>query len=182
MKCEYCGRLLTPGVTQCPGCGAAIEQKDNKVEDYKEQASSTMQTPPVQPAGNQTVTGQQEYMEFGGFWRRVVAAFIDSCILGVVAATGIGVIACFIYFPLCEAFWDGSTIGKKAMGLKVVNYNFETITIGQAFGRYFAKFLSTIALYLGFIMVAFSSKKQGLHDKLASTYVVHVRRGIAVNR
>lgn len=182
MKCEYCGRLLEPGVTQCPGCGAAIEQKDNKNEDYKAQTAEKVQTPPVQPADHQNVDRREEYMEYGGFWRRVIACFIDNFIVGLVAMTGVGVIACFVYYPICEAFWDGSTIGKKAMGLKVVNRNFEKITVGQAFGRYYAKILSAVTLYIGFLMVAFSSKKQGLHDKLAGTYVVHVRRGIAVNR
>jgi uncharacterized RDD family membrane protein YckC len=57
------------------------------------------------------------------------------------------------------------------MKLKVVGKDGERISFANAIGRFFAKILSCI-LYIGYIMIAFDSKKQGLHDKLASTYVV----------
>jgi uncharacterized RDD family membrane protein YckC len=43
---------------------------------------------------------------------------------------------------------------------------------GQLIGRYFAYYVSTLALLLGFIWIAFDSRKQGWHDKLAGTLVV----------
>jgi len=45
-------------------------------------------------------------------------------------------------------------------------------------GRYFAYFISTIPLCLGFLWITFDRKKQGWHDKLAGTVVVRtLRRG-----
>lgn len=179
MKCEYCGRTLTPGLTQCPGCGAPIEYtNETKQEEnnFTQQANSFEQqvnnVPPVYAQTPGYTGGEQ--VEYAGFMRRVVAAVIDWIIMMVGCSTGVGAPLAFFYLPLCEALWDGATIGKKAVGIKVVNYQYEKITMGQAFGRFFSKFLSSI-FWIGYIMVAFSEKKQGLHDRMAGTYVIKVR-------
>jgi uncharacterized RDD family membrane protein YckC len=41
-------------------------------------------------------------------------------------------------------------------------------------GRYFAKFISALILGIGFLMVAFTERKRGLHDMIAGTLVVKV--------
>jgi uncharacterized RDD family membrane protein YckC len=65
-----------------------------------------------------------------------------------------------------------ATLGKMAVGIKVTDEAGARISFGRAVGRYFGKFVSTIILLIGFLMVAFTEKKQGLHDKLAGTLVV----------
>jgi uncharacterized RDD family membrane protein YckC len=45
----------------------------------------------------------------------------------------------------------------------------------NATGRYFAKIISAIILGIGFLMIAFTDKKRGLHDMIASTLVIKVR-------
>lgn len=57
-------------------------------------------------------------------------------------------------------------------GLRVSNMQGGRISLGQAFIRYFAKFLSAMILYIGFMMAGWTEKKQALHDKLAGTLVV----------
>ena len=47
----------------------------------------------------------------------------------------------------------------------------------QALGRSLAKILSALTLFIGYIMAAFTKRKQALHDKIASTLVV--KRGSA---
>lgn len=50
--------------------------------------------------------------------------------------------------------------------------------MGQLIGRYFAYFLSALALCLGFAWIGWNRRKQGWHDKLAGTVVVsRARRG-----
>jgi uncharacterized RDD family membrane protein YckC len=74
-----------------------------------------------------------------------------------------------------EAFFvarSGATIGKKALRLKVVMPDGGRVSLGRAFGRYFAKMLSGIPLYIGFIMVGFDSEKRGLHDYICNTRVI----------
>ncbi len=68
---------------------------------------------------------------------------------------------------------DGATPGKKLMKIKVVDANtFETISYKQAIKRVLGYIVSSIPLLLGFVVGAFTSKKQTLHDKIANTVVV----------
>jgi uncharacterized RDD family membrane protein YckC len=68
----------------------------------------------------------------------------------------------------------GATPGKMAVGIKVINADGnEKISVGKAFGRYFAKILSWIIFGIGFIMIAFDDQKRGLHDRICKTLVVY---------
>ncbi len=78
----------------------------------------------------------------------------------------------WLYFALMESSSKQGTLGKMALGLKVTDTMGYPITFGRATGRYFGKFLSQAILMIGFIMVAFTEKKQGLHDMLAGTVVL----------
>ena len=69
----------------------------------------------------------------------------------------------------------GATPGKMALGLKVVRPDGRPVDLGRAFGRYFAKILSAIIIFIGYIMVGFDSEKRGLHDMICDTRVVRVR-------
>ena len=59
------------------------------------------------------------------------------------------------------------------LGIKVTDLNGRRIGFGKATGRYFGKILSTVILLIGCIMIAFTEKKQGLHDKMAGCLVVN---------
>ena len=77
------------------------------------------------------------------------------------------------------AFWllKQATPGKIAISAKIVDAKTGgEPSIGQYIIRYIAYFLSTIPLCLGFIWVAFDSKKQGWHDKIAGTVVVRPKK------
>jgi uncharacterized RDD family membrane protein YckC len=65
-----------------------------------------------------------------------------------------------------------ATLGKKALGMVVTDVAGNRISLPRAIGRYFAKILSALILLIGFIMVAFTERKQGLHDMLAGTLVL----------
>lgn len=62
------------------------------------------------------------------------------------------------------------------VGLKVTDENGARIGFGKANGRYWSKILSALILFIGFVMVAFTEKKQGLHDKIAGTLVVKAKK------
>ncbi len=78
------------------------------------------------------------------------------------------------YFILLESSFLQATLGKLAGKMKVVNAHGERLSLLNAITRFFGKFLSYIPLGIGFLMIAFSKKKQGLHDQLAKTYVVKI--------
>ncbi len=89
----------------------------------------------------------------------------------------LGLIIGVAYFAGLESSKWQATVGKKALGLIVTDANGARISLPRAIGRYFAKILSGIILFIGYIMVAFTEKKQGLHDMLASTFVVKGKPG-----
>jgi len=78
----------------------------------------------------------------------------------------------WLYHGLLESSsWQG-TVGKRLLGLRVTDMNENRIGFGKATGRYFGKILSGMICLVGFIMVAFTEKQQGLHDMLAGTLVL----------
>lgn len=76
------------------------------------------------------------------------------------------------YFAGMESSPLKATLGKWLVGIQVVNEQNRRITFGPATGRFFAKIISGLILYIGYIMAAFSYRKQALHDQMAKTYVI----------
>ena len=106
------------------------------------------------------------------------ATSLDPASSGAFETTG-GIIAYLIslagglaYYVLMESSAKQATVGKMALGLIVCDVNGQRITPLRAVGRYFAKILSYIILLIGYIMVAFTEEKTGLHDIICSTRVV----------
>jgi uncharacterized RDD family membrane protein YckC len=123
---------------------------------------------------------------YQGFWIRLLAELADLFILGVPALVinfllyvytdldaliyivNICLIALIIYLDGTY----GGTPGKLLLEMRIVNPDGQTIGIPNAALRYAMKLVSGAILCIGFIMIATSPKKQGLHDRVASTYVV----------
>jgi len=84
----------------------------------------------------------------------------------------ISIVITWLYFAIMESSKNQATVGKMVLGLKVTNLNGDPIGFGQATGRYFGKIISALIMYIGFIMIAFTEKKQGLHDMIAATLVL----------
>ena len=76
------------------------------------------------------------------------------------------------YYTWFHASQGGATLGKMAVGIKVVRSNGERLTKARAFGRYWGAMLSSIIFGIGFLMAAFTERKQGLHDMISDTLVV----------
>lgn len=77
------------------------------------------------------------------------------------------------YYVSMEASEHQGTLGKMAMNIKVTDENGDRITSKRATGRFFGKILSRLTLGLGYLMIAFTDKKQGMHDLLAKCLVVN---------
>ena len=129
---------------------------------------------------------------YAGFWIRLLAYIIDAFILGAIslplakalAAMGIGghssntmsILISWMYFAVFESSDWMATPGKKVLGLAVADEQGAKISIGRATRRFLGKILSALILGLGFVMIAFTARKQGLHDKLFHTVVLRVQR------
>ncbi len=81
----------------------------------------------------------------------------------------------WLYFAVCESSRWQATPGKLALSIRVTDLQGNRISFPHALGRYLAKFLSVITLGIGFLMVGWTQRKQGLHDKLAKTLVLNGR-------
>lgn len=77
-----------------------------------------------------------------------------------------------LYYAAMESSKFQGTIGKLVLGIKVTDVNGERITFSKALLRNLSKIISGAILMIGYLMILFDSKKQGLHDKIADTYVV----------
>jgi uncharacterized RDD family membrane protein YckC len=84
-----------------------------------------------------------------------------------------GIVVGWLYFALMESSEKQATLGKQALGIQVTGLDGERITFGRATGRHFAKWLSSITLGIGYIMAAFTERKQCLHDMVANCLVVN---------
>lgn len=138
-----------------------------------------------------------ERAKYVGFWPRVGATVIDGIILSIISApllialygteyftdpdgpviAGMGDLLISYVLPAVAVilFWlyKRATPGKMAVSAQVVDAQTgNTLTTGQAVGRYFAYLLATLPLGLGLLWVAFDPRKQGWHDKLAGTVVI----------
>jgi uncharacterized RDD family membrane protein YckC len=78
-----------------------------------------------------------------------------------------------IYFTFFHGY-NGQTVGKLIMNIKVVTTAGERLSYRKAFKRWLGYFVSGFILGIGYLMVAFTKDKQGLHDKIAGTYVIRL--------
>ena len=78
----------------------------------------------------------------------------------------------WLYYALLESSAWQATLGKKALGLEVTDAEGRRISFGRATGRFFAKIISALILFIGFIMAGFTERKQALHDMIAGTLVI----------
>lgn len=138
-----------------------------------------------------------DQLEYVGFWARVGATIIDTILLllvtvpllisiygwayfdpdqtGMVAGPADFLISWVLPAIAVVLFWlfKQATPGKLAVSARVVDAKTgNSISVGQAIGRYVAYFVSVLPLGLGIFWVALDSRKQGWHDKLAGTVVV----------
>lgn len=140
-----------------------------------------------------------ENKQYAGFWIRLLASLLDGVILLVAAIcimvlTGVPmkhmmdfinvelegytwqqsmyVFLSLMYVILLPASTLQGTLGKAALGLKITDVNGERISVWRSLGRALSEILSTIILFIGYIMIAFHREKRGLHDIIARTYVI----------
>ena len=139
-----------------------------------------------------------ETRRYAGFWMRFWAYLADLVIvfsingivlsplkfmnegrpieIGYWTVAGIlSLLVLYLYFILMTKFY-GQTIGKMIFGLKVIRKDLEPlqwtdIIFRELVGRFFYRFLFIAQLL--YLVVAFDAKKQGIHDMLSDTWVVH---------
>jgi uncharacterized RDD family membrane protein YckC len=105
--------------------------------------------------------------EYESFWD-----LYSVSVLSIIAISS--VVINWLYYAGMQSSSKQATLGKAAMGMIVVDENFERLTFARASIRYFSKFISELILYIGYIMAAFHPHKRALHDIIAGTYVIYL--------
>lgn len=178
MFCPNCGNQTNSNANFCSSCGTNVTLSPN----YQALAKDFGYTP------------------YAGFWKRFVAYMLDTMLISIVsgivifsfvflsvtdnpssnesillqlAIQSFSIAINWLYFALMESSAKQATLGKMLLGIKVTDINGQRISFGRATGRHFGKILSAITLSIGYIMAAFTAKKQALHDMVAGSLVVN---------
>jgi uncharacterized RDD family membrane protein YckC len=118
------------------------------------------------------------------FGRRLVASLVDGILVSVAYWIGfaiggrplasiVGVIVSLAYFSYFEGSQSGQTIGKKALGIRVIDFAAGgALGFGRGFIRWISRILSTIPCFLGYFWMLWDKEKQTWHDKIATSVVV----------
>jgi uncharacterized RDD family membrane protein YckC len=147
---------------------------------------------------------QTEVGRPGGFWIRFVAYMIDGLVLSIPVACGVVILISahgrhwtepdesaaivgttallllaliligWLYEALMTSSPRGATLGKQALGLRILRTDGVRLSFGRATARHFLKVMITplVPLAIGYLMGAFSHRKRALHDVLADTLVI----------
>jgi uncharacterized RDD family membrane protein YckC/Tfp pilus assembly major pilin PilA len=192
MWCPKCGLQNTAGGRFCSSCGAQL---------------------PLAPGAAPVAAPPAASGVYAGFWKRFAAFILDYIIVVVMAAMAGGVIGAFygisagaptddaasglgaiagllvwwLYYALMESSSRQATLGKLALGIRVVDRQGNAVSFGRATARNLAKLLSGMIMMIGYLMAGFTSRKQALHDIVAGCLVVNrsateaeVQQGVAV--
>lgn len=202
ITCPYCGfskqidpKQLPPDITRvnCPKCKQSfpLQQQAQEPAPQPEPTARRYQSSPNE--------AEIDALPKAGFWMRLVATFIDAFIVFVLqfllgsllAVAGFasgggegtvgnmailiqlfGFVLSFFYYVFFTGYC-GQTPGKMALRIKVIRRDGSPLSYGRAaFREIPAKFISGIIFGIGYLMVAFDDQKQGLHDRMADTYVI----------
>jgi uncharacterized RDD family membrane protein YckC len=194
--CPCCGQAFHLQATEPaePDTATMAGTPDGPPVPHTELRSPSLEAPGMETAS---------HPPYAGFWLRVAAAMIDAILVGIAKVTlsillggvsgvfnsvwqapaampgllltwlfssAIGMAYYVVFTGSC-----GQTPGKMALYIKVVRSDGSDMTYGRAALREVpGKFLSGILLGIGYLMVVFDERKQGLHDKLAESCVIRL--------
>lgn len=156
------------------------------------------------PSEYSIVTPEKVAVEFrlAGIGSRIFAAFLDAVVMVILlmsgaflstaimpASAGMGILLFLLvvlfvvagYSILLESVWNGQTVGKKLMGIRVRMADGSPVTLGAAAVRSVLRLgdlLLPVLMAIDIILLFLSPRAQRLGDIAANTIVVHERRNV----
>jgi uncharacterized RDD family membrane protein YckC len=151
------------------------------------------------PTARVSVNGDRYSTYYAGFGPRLAAQIIDLGFILVFPLAGLLILYLYVpespifatptlvsimlmcgtllsvfiaYHVLQVGLW-GQTVGKKLMGIKVVTIDGDTPSFSRTLLRWVGFVFSLVPLGLGLALIALDVRRQGLHDRIAETFVVH---------
>ena len=121
---------------------------------------------------------------YAGFWQRFLAGIIDSIILIVIEVILIfipiigwilSLFVAWLYFAIQHSSTKQATFGMRALDIKITNENHGKIGFWRATGNFYLTVISALVVFIGFLMIAFTSKKQGFHNLISRTLCIKIK-------
>lgn len=180
--CPKCGRLVDKTENKCPHCGYDFSEINKVFEHYKGK--------------------EKKQSKYAGFIKRTAATGIDILVLNLITTLifliNLYVQGCdintlnqnnlqlnltwpVIIFPLIYLFYctitqyskQMGTYGEKILSIEILDKEDNPITLGQAFFRNLLRILNILTLFIGYLLIIFTKKKQSLSDILTKTYATN---------
>jgi uncharacterized RDD family membrane protein YckC len=191
-----------PGMVRCSSCGGAFPSED-VIQIGPHLVCAGCKPVYVQRMREGVPLEGSIPVQFGGFWIRFAAKFIDGIVL-LPVSMGAGLLQGFLIAPALEADGGpfallgfqlltnavvqvvtmayvtffvgryGATPGKMVCRLRVVTADLQEVTYMRAFARYWGEFITGLTFTIGYIIAAFDSEKRALHDYICGTRVIRV--------
>jgi uncharacterized RDD family membrane protein YckC/type II secretory pathway pseudopilin PulG len=181
MFCPSCGTQNENSALYCLKCGTRLPSDGNL---------GPSQPLPSLPASTSPI--------YAGFWKRAVAYLLDWIVLyalffvfALLFGTVLGqdlsgnvysqprpwvalqLVVPWLYYALMESSPKQATLGKMALGIRVVDLAGRRISFLRASARFFGQILSSMIFCIGYMMAGFTRRKQALHDMIAGCLVVN---------
>jgi len=189
MYCQKCGAQNDDQAAFCDKCGTALQKP----------LSGTASAASVYPATAQYAGFWRRFAAYlidglivGAVWTVIYYGLMGAGVLSMpeiadeedigpyigwmirysLISNGIMILLQTLYFAIMESSSKQATLGKMVLGIVVTDTDGKRISFERALGRNLAKIISQIILFIGYLMIAFTEKKQGLHDIMANCLVV----------
>lgn len=200
-KKDYIERLDTAAEDYETSRGAFVfkdnEEKED-IDDFVKREKIRDQVKENYPLYFENDLGKDFYPKelYAGFFRRFFAFVFDSMVGTACASivvnlifnlfgleskalyTGLSTFFYLLYFTLTTYFTGGQSLGKMVFNLKVVSLDGNDLTLPQVVTReFFGRFIHTYSiLFLLYLLVAFTERKQSLSDIFADTTVLDLSK------
>ena len=174
------------------------EEKKEDIDDFLNRKKIRDQVKESYPLYFENEFGKDFYPRelYAGFFRRFFAFVFDGIIGSACAGiivnlifnlfglksqglyTGLSTFFFLLYFTLTTYFTGGQSLGKMVFNLKVVSLDGNDLTLSQVVTReFFGRFIHTYSfLFMLYVLVAFTERKQSLSDIFADTTVLDLSK------
>lgn len=95
---------------------------------------------------------------------------------GILNDLGLGFGWAAFYFTVFTAWFDGQTLGKKLLRIRVIQLDGTGLSLWDAFGRYGGYGAGFATGLLGFLQIYWDANRQAIQDKISATVVVDLTK------
>ncbi len=120
---------------------------------------------------------------YASVWKRFWAFMIDAAVFAVLfwtlaqlmnewTVSLVLLVLIWLYYALLESSPWQASLGKRLMGLKVVDKQGQRLSFAQASKRLLSRIITNLTFYFGFFIAAFNQRHETLHDRISKSVVL----------